>query len=325
MKNILVSGIGGNVGQGVLMNINSMNSPIKVIGMDICQYTAGNHLCSKVYSVPYAYDGKYIPKVIDVCEKERIDLIIPTTDYEVCYLSQFQSQIPSKVLGNPFETAKVFLDKYRTWRIFESYNIPFAQSWTVEDYKSDNLTKIIAKPRKGRGSRGIILNPTNIQELGEDYMIQNYIEGIELTSAIYVTKDKKLIGPLTFERELEAGATQKCWVSCEFDDQILSIATKINNALELVGPINIQSRVNGDGKVIPFEINGRYSGTNSIRGKLGFNDVEMGINEHLFEIPPLAPKKIRKGVAVRLIKDVIYPEISNIEEISSKSDIFYLN
>ncbi|RJE70855.1 ATP-grasp domain-containing protein [Reichenbachiella sp. MSK19-1] len=324
MKKILITGIGGNVGQGVLMNTTNLHQNLIIIGADINQNTAGNHLCNKVYKVPYAYTKDYIPSIKAICLGEKIDLIIPTTDFEVYHLAEFAKDLPT-ILGNPFDTARTFLDKYLTWEKFKTLGIPFANSWTPETFETSYTNDIIAKPRKGRGSRGIVVNPKKPKNLGQDYMIQEYIQGIELTSAIYVTKDKKIIGPLTFERVLESGATQKCWVNHQYDDQISSICHQINSAIALVGPLNIQSRVTSEGRIVPFEINGRYSGTNSIRSQLGFNDVEMGINEHLFGISPVNQKKITKGVAVRLIKDVVYPDFSSIDEINNNTDHFYQN
>ena len=59
-RTVLVTGIGGNVGQGILRNIISLNLPIKLVGIDIASFTPGNHLCDVTYKVPYSYDENYI-------------------------------------------------------------------------------------------------------------------------------------------------------------------------------------------------------------------------------------------------------------------------
>ena len=53
-KTVLVTGIGGNVGQGILRNIIDLNYNIKLIGCDITSFNAGNHLCDKTFKVPYS-------------------------------------------------------------------------------------------------------------------------------------------------------------------------------------------------------------------------------------------------------------------------------
>ena len=82
-KTVLVTGIGGNVGQGILRNISSLKQPIRLIGTDIADFTAGNHLCNATYRVPYAYDDHYIPTLRRIINSEKVNLVIPSTDYEV--------------------------------------------------------------------------------------------------------------------------------------------------------------------------------------------------------------------------------------------------
>lgn len=87
-KRVLVTGIGGNVGQGIIRNIKATSFNIKVVGTNIDDFSAGNHLCDVFYKVPYAYDENYISTIKLIVEKETIDLILPATDFEVFYLSQ---------------------------------------------------------------------------------------------------------------------------------------------------------------------------------------------------------------------------------------------
>ena len=65
MKNkvILVTGIGGNVGQGIIRNIRVSYPDIEIIGTDIVAVSSGNHLCEKVYVLPSSKDKRYISAV----------------------------------------------------------------------------------------------------------------------------------------------------------------------------------------------------------------------------------------------------------------------
>ena len=114
-KVVLVTGTGGNVGQGVLRNLKSLNLNIVVIGTDIASFTAGNHLCDFTYQVPYSYSEDYISTIQSIIEKEKVNLIIPTTDYEIYYLALHQSVLKTKVATSDSETSKIYLDKYLTY------------------------------------------------------------------------------------------------------------------------------------------------------------------------------------------------------------------
>lgn len=314
-KVILVTGTGGNVGQGVLRNIKSLDLDVVVIGTDIASFTAGNHLCDFTYQVPYSYAENYIGTIQNIVEKEKVDLIIPTTDYEIYYLALHQADLKAKVVASNHETAKIYLDKYLTFQHHKSLNIPFSQSWLPSEFENQ-ISEIIVKPREGRGSRGIHLNPENPKSFSDDFMIQPLHKGIEITTAFYVKKDGSLHGLFTMERELTNGATSKSQTTRLYDEQLRIIIEKMIQVKGLVGSINLQSIVTNKGEIIPFEVNCRISGTNSIRHNLGFQDVKYTIQEYLLNEEPDEVKAI-DGIAVRLLYDVIYPNAANEADLNN--------
>lgn len=315
MYNVLVTGIGGNVAQGILRIIQSQFPDINLIGTDINQFSPGHYYVNDFVKVPYAEDSAYKSIVESICKEKNIDLIIPGTDFEAYYLQSFR--LDTKVLASSSESQKIFLDKYLTYENFSKSDIPFAKSFKCPDYKNE-LDGVIVKPAQGRGSRGLHINPENPSSFSDEYIVQEYIEGKEITSAFYVTNDQNLLGPITFERELTNGMTSECQTILDYDDQLKSIAQKIKDNFEMLGPFNIQARINKDDKVIPFEINCRYSGTNSIRHQLGFNDVEYGIKEHVLD-EKVEDFKVKSGCATRIYLDIVYDKIK-LSEIKAGKD-----
>ena len=322
-KTVLVTGTGGNVGQGVLRNIRSLGWDIRIVGTDISAFTAGNHLCDATYAVPYSYDAAYIPAIQKVVDAEKVDLIIPTTDYEIYYLSLHQNDIDAVVVASEAQTAKKYLDKYLTFEHHESLGIPFAKSWLPKDYDGSE-ENIILKPREGRGSRGILINPVNPNNFGDDCMIQPLHKGREITTAFYVKKDGSLHGLFTMERELSNGATSKSKVVREFDPEIEKMIRQMIAAGGLKGSLNLQSIVDDNNNIIPFEVNCRISGTNSIRHNLGFQDVKYTLQEYLYNQRP-DDVKTTDGIAIRLLYDVIYPGATDENQLinNQKGHIVY--
>lgn len=319
-KTVLVTGIGGNVGQGVLRNIKDLNWNINLIGCDIASFTAGNYLCDATYQVPYSYKENYIDEINKIVENQNVDLIIPTTDYEVYYLSLNQNKIRAKVVASEATLAKKYLDKYLTYLHHSSLGIPFAETWLPSEY--DNQEKeIIVKPREGRGSRGIELNPEFPKQFSDDYLIQPLHKGKEITTAFYVKKDGTLHGIFTMERELTNGATSKSKTTKEYDDKLMEIITKMIQFPGLKGSINLQSIVDDNGNIFPFEVNCRISGTNSIRHNLGFQDVKYTLQEYLLNQEPDEVKAI-DGIAVRLLYDIIYPNATDENQLNNNSSNF---
>jgi carbamoyl-phosphate synthase large subunit len=319
-KTVLVTGIGGNVGQGVLRNIRDLNYTIYLIGTDIASFTAGNHLCDITYQVPYSYDARYITIIAEIVDKHNVDLILPTTDYEVYYLSLHKDKIKAEIAVSESATAKIYLDKYLTYKHHDSLQIAFAKTWLPSEYKNE-ASEIIVKPREGRGSRGIEINPKNPTAFSDDYLIQPLHKGKEITTAFYVKKDGTLHGLFTMERELTNGATSKSKTCKAYDVALETIISKMIVNATLRGSINLQSIVEADGTIIPFEVNCRISGTNSIRHNLGFQDVKYTLQEYLYQQEPDAVNAI-DGIATRLLYDVIYPNSTNEAELNNNSSNF---
>jgi carbamoyl-phosphate synthase large subunit len=191
-----------------------------------------------------------------------------------------------------------------TSKAFVEHGIPFAASFEVRAFDRQ-VARYLAKPKKGRGSRGLLLQPRQWRELGEEYMIQELAEGREVTTAFYVTKERRIHGHITMTRALQSGTTMECEVTAEFDHLVVPVIEAMNRHFHLLGSINVQAIATGTA-LVPFEVNARISGTNSIRSQFGFHDVKYAVQEYLWNEKPDAPV-IQPGSAVRVLMDIIYP------------------
>lgn len=308
-KNILVTGIGGNVAQGILRIIHSIEYDIKIVGTDISDFTSGNHLCHVTCKVPYANESSFIPTIIKLIEENNIDLIIPTTDLEGLILSKSQLEIPCNILISQHSLVMNCFDKYLTYKNFKQNKIDFVKTYLISEYDNDKFENFIIKPRSGRGSRGIYINPNDLSIFNDDYIVQELKIGKEITTSAYVDKKGNLISYISLERELENGTTVQTRFFDENQESLLEIINKIMTLGRIKGSFNIQSIYDGK-RYHPFEINLRISGTNSIRHCYGFKDVEWGIKEYLYDeiIDKSIIKINKKMIARRILMDVIYPE-----------------
>jgi carbamoyl-phosphate synthase large subunit len=306
-KTVLVTGIGGNVGQGIVRNILGLKYGLRIIGTNTSAISGGNHLVDAFYQVPYSYDEDFIPSLIAILEKEKVDLIIPSTDFEINTLSLNKDQIKAVIACSGKQSSSIYLDKYLSALFHAEHRIPFAESCLPSSY-SGQFSPAIAKPRLGRGSRGLIKNYSGEEKLNdEEYLIQKMYTGKEITTAVYVSYiTGKLLGLITMERSLENGATTYCKVIREYDDQLEEIALEIIRNSDIKGSFNIQSIVTDENEIYPFEVNCRISGTNSIRSHFGFEDVKYTVDELLYK-KSLREIVTTEGVAYRYLSDIIYP------------------
>ncbi len=320
MKTIIVTGIGGVVGQGIVRNARAMGRNLRIVGVNVSRVSAGNHMCDEVVEVPYAYDDNYISAMLKVVSETGAELIIPSTDYESYYLAKHQSEFTIPIAASPAEVTFFCLDKYRNWEAFTQKNIPFAPSVLPSKFDGE-FDRYIVKPREGRGSRGIHVQPSNVSSFDDTNLVQQLLEGPEITSTFYVLKDGSLLGTITMRRELESGNTARAEVVKDYDKEIETLAQHMIDAFPFRGSVNIQSKVTAHG-IVPFEINCRISGTNSIRSQFGFNDVAFTIEELLFHETPAKPM-VKKGSAMRVMVDVVYPDMQ-LSDINNKNDQYYI-
>ncbi|MBN9379451.1 MAG: ATP-grasp domain-containing protein [Chitinophagaceae bacterium] len=322
-KNVLVTGIGGNVGQGIVRNIRKTGFEIRVVGTNINNFSAGNHLCDGFYKVPYAYESSFIAEIKEIVATERIDLIIPSTDYEVYYLSAHQKELGCEVAASEPAVAGAYLDKYLTADLHGQFGVPFAATFLPSAY-DHRFKEFIVKPRKGRGSRGLFFNPPNISKFSdEEYIVQELCKGQEVTTAFYVDAGNHLHGHITMSRSLENGTTTYCAVTRTYDYQFQELLTNLAAHIPIKGAANIQSIITDKGEIIPFEVNCRISGTNSIRSNFGFEDVRYTLEELLYGRKP-TPVRVTDGVAVRILMDVIYPGQTGSEGLTDNQTPFFI-
>jgi len=318
---VLVTGVGGNVGQGILRNIRRCAPEVRVVGTDVVAVTAGHHFCDRFHQVPPSHERSYRRSIVEACEKEAVDLIIPATDAEAHHLGLLVERLPT-LLASPAEVTGMCLDKYLTGTRLQVAGVPFAQSVLPSDYRGQ-WSEVVVKPREGRGSRNIHHNPPDLRGFDDTYVVQPRLEGCEVTTAFYVLRDRRLLGSITLVRDLRNGMTDRCTVAGEYDKVVNAVIRKLVAGFEIRGPCNLQSIITANGDVVPFEINCRYSGTNSIRAHFGFDDVRYGLQEYLFH-EDVEPPHVTHGSAMRVYLDIIYPgqDLSKIEAGSEKSFLY---
>lgn len=277
---------------------------MRLVGTSVEPVSAGNHLCDAYYRVPMAWEDGYVPAMEEVCSVEAVQLVLPTTDHETLQLARARTALPP-VSVSPADTCAIFLDKHVTALRMRESGIVFARSCLPGEYEGQ-FSETVVKPRDGRGSRGVRINPESPSSFTDDYVVQERYRGREITTAFYVDLNGDLHGSITFERELAHGTTVSCSVTRELDQPVLKIIESMMQSFVVRGSCNFQSIVTTGGEVVPFEVNCRISGTNSIRHHLGFRDVEYAVDELLLSRRPPCPT-IVNGSATRLLMDVIYP------------------
>lgn len=280
MKNVLISGAGGDVGVCAIQIIREYEPDAIIIGLDVNSENAAPLLCNEFLQAPPASSSQYFSFLKATYKSFKPDVFLPTSDSEIVALcNQGIEEFPHTLLPNA-NAVHVFKDKLTTFEYLKSIGIP--APWTTPlDQFQGNSQPVIVKPRIGRGSQGVFfINsladlPGNLNY--SDFIAQELLKPAEkeVTAAVYRSR-KGETRILQLRRKLVGGSTSWCEVifDQEADQQIRRLAEELN----LWGPINVQFMLTQDGPRI-FEVNARLSSTILIRHTMGFTDLIWWLKE----------------------------------------------
>lgn len=320
--NVLVTGVGGNVGQGIIKSLKMSCLRTKIVVTDIDPRSAGLFRGDAGYILPHAKDRFFLERFIDVCESEQIDAVLVGSEAELEVLAKHKEEIETatraKVIVSTSEVIDISNDKWKTFEFLKSngFNYPKTVLASDEEGKAELLRQVsfplVIKPRCGYGAQNVYKVSDKRQmdnmlheivgDSAEDYMIQEYLGAgdDEYTSGCFYDMNGQHKGTITMSRQLKAGTTYKAEIN-DYPD-VETEVIRVLNALKPLGPCNVQSRLHNN-MIVTFEINARFSGTSVIRAYYGFNEVEASLRHYVLEEADV-DLGYRHGVALRYWDEV---------------------
>lgn len=340
-KNILIAGIGGaSLGTEIFKSLKLANH-YKIFGADISPYAFGLYQKGSVKT--YLVDrGKYIQNILNVCQKEKIEAIIPGGEEPLILLNRNRELFKKNDISLAMNSAKVIelcTDKINTFEYLEKKGTPAPFTKLVDNPTSlkDLPYPCIIKPSTGSGGSVFAYLAEDKKEAdfyinylkrrNQKAIVQEYISDTEgeYTVGILHLPNGELVGSIALKRFFHA----KLSVLMKTKDRVISSgysqglidnfkeirkqAEKIAEILNSRGPMNIQGRLKNN-IFYPFEINPRFSATTYLRARAGFNEIDMFL-QYLFNRKKSIVGKIKYGYYFRSLdeKFVSFKELKNYD------------
>ena len=268
---ILLSSIGR---RGYLVKYfkDSIGSAGEIWGADNSPYAPAFRYCDHVVLLPRVGDDGYVEKLLDLCKKNKIDMVVPLIDPELEVLAsqydKFRSNSVTAVVS-PAKTIEIAFDKYQTYLHAKKAGIEVPQTVTTIEEALELITSgklswpVIVKPRKGSAS--ICVNSCdNENELRLAFqncpepVIQEFVPGDECDFDIFCDIDFKPVSVFCkLKLAMRAGETDKA-VSVN-DKKLLDLGMKIAEAFPMFGPIDADVKMGENGPIL-LEVNPRFGG-----------------------------------------------------------------
>ena len=229
--------------------------------MDCDELAVGFHFSDQSYVVPKINEEHYIEELLDIIEKENIDLILPTSN-DVIPLSMNKDNIDAMMFMSDYDVIETCVDKFLFYKTCQS-SFPLPKT-------TNEFIPIFAKPREGKGSVGVELIDRSI----EDYVYQEYLPGTEYTIDVLCDMDSNVLSVIPRIRlQTKAGISTKGRIIR--NKFIENTCKEMAEFLNLKGPVCMQMKEDkyGDPKFI--EINPRFGGGTYFTTLSGVNFVKI--------------------------------------------------
>ena len=121
---------------------NELKIKSKLIGVDMDELAPALNFVDKKYKVPQLSSEQFIPKIIDICKKENICIIIPTLDTELLIYSKnkefIQNECGAKVMVSDENIISIIRNKVKTYEFLKRDGINQGTEVTMERFNGMN-------------------------------------------------------------------------------------------------------------------------------------------------------------------------------------------
>lgn len=275
---ILITGAGGPAAVSCWRSLASLNALVFMADAD--HRAAGLYLVpgGQRAIVPLGTSEDFTPTLLSLCDRWKINLLIPTVDVELAKTARAHADFESlgvRLLTSSAESLEICADKY-TLLSHAKDVIPTPPTWSVNgSLKTASLSfPMIAKPKRGSGSRGVVT--VNSQDdiarlpMDDSYILQRFLPGAEYSVDVLSTPEGESLAAVPRERlKIDSGiAVTSRTVK---DRELMDHGKRIVSHLRLSYVSNVQFRRDSDGTPRLLEINPRMPGTMPLTVASGIN------------------------------------------------------
>lgn len=285
----------------------------RILGADSSPYSSAARLCDEVYYVHLSSHAGYVENLLEICGKQKVDILIPLIDPELQILAGQNArfaEVGTTLLLSAEGTIDICRDKVKTYKALVAAGIDTPRVFTYRESARADLP-LFMKPRGGSSARDI----HKINTLDElvyyhrqvpNAIIQEYIDGQEFTLDVFADFEGRALCVVPRRRiEVRAGEVSKS-VTCR-DAELIRLGTDTVQALKgCMGPVTIQCFRTASGRTTVIEINPRLGGGVPLSIEAGADIPRWTIQCALGQTPDVDPDAWRDRLVMLRYDDAFY-------------------
>jgi carbamoyl-phosphate synthase large subunit len=304
---ILVPSASAPAGINTIKSLRMVKYPVRIVASDTNPISAGFFMSDAHEVLPEIDSKLYITRLFEIIAKHRIAILMPSSGYDIYRYSENKEKL-LKLGALPVvsdkQTMEVCRDKMETFNyLSKKFDLPF----TTLNYKKASKFPLIAKPRYGKGSKGILkiddeAELNYVQFKNDNLIFQEYLPGTEYT--IDVLSDLECEPIIAVPRiRLQTRAGISTVGKIVKDENISETCKSIAKYLKIRGPCCIQMKESKEGILKIVEVNPRMGGGTIFTTLAGANFPAMildMVNGKKLKIP-----KISEITIVRYFEEIV--------------------
>lgn len=312
----MMTGAGAPGAAGILKCLEQDNN-VHVVSADADPEATGKYLVKEFVCIPTADKPDFTDKVLSICRKKNIHVLMPLVTKELIPLSQRIKEFElagTKLLVSSTASLEIANNKSRLYEFLQWRGLKIPDFRVVENVEQfQNAVaelghpskQVCFKPSVSNGSRGfriiteqfneadILFNqkPSNVFIRLNDalrvlssahfpeLLVSQYLPGDEYSVDCLCNQGNALLVLPRLRKKMVNGIS----VKGEFvrEDKIIDYCTRIIKELQLHGNIGIQVKANDEGEFLVLEINPRVQGTISASLGAGVNLPLLAVKQEL--------------------------------------------
>ncbi len=227
----------------------------------------------KAFLVPPVSSSEYLPRLLELCRSEGIQLVVPLIDPELPLLAEHAAEfadVGTTVLVSSASSVQVAHDKLATASFFAECGVANAATYGSKQAEGALAAgrirlPLVVKPRWGSAGKGVHCCRTERElrfYLGQrdesELIVQEYLEGSEVTIDVFGDGTGRILAILPRKRlKVRAGEVERAVTidDAELRDSVLALGRHFKP----YGPINVQCFATDRGPIFT-EINARFGG-----------------------------------------------------------------
>jgi carbamoyl-phosphate synthase large subunit len=320
----------------------SCKDDIRIVGLDyelLCSALYLDTIVDEVYNVGFPQDDEdaYLARVGEIIEKTRLDILIPTLDFEIPIMSKLESELRDlgiRLLVPP-ESALQLCKKENLLRLSQLADIDFPYSITFSDRRQITESAaqfsypLMIKAANGEASvvysleEALVFSIRLLSLWGPPLIMQKYIKGDEYCVASLADRRQRLVGSVCMKKILKSRSGTAWMGVTTKDDTLIAVSRKIIERLKWVGPIEIEFiKEQNSHRYFLIEINARFPAWIELAAKAGCNLVEAYVKLALHQkLDSYQPYK--SGVLFARSALDITCDISRLGQLATKRQLLY--